>query len=244
MILHDKFLLAGQACQNVYRGNHGKVDFSGYISHEDFCGENTEGYIGYIRDDDGVSLVIAFAGSNDYHDWQYNLQFWRKTVPYNTSGKYTVSAGFLNCYLIVRDYILSLVSDIAGDVNRIYCIGHSLGGAIATLAARDIAWHDDAFWRTGVEVNCITEGSPRVGNAAFAREYNERIKHYRLEYGADMVCKVPPWLVGYRHVGRRIWLGSILHNAIFFPLLITIGNPIDHKPQRYYRAIKKLEYRI
>lgn len=45
--------------------------------------------------------------------------------------------------------------------------GHSLGGALATLAAYDLAAE------LGLShVQCITFGAPRVGNSVFVADYN------------------------------------------------------------------------
>ncbi len=51
--------------------------------------------------------------------------------------------------------------------------GHSLGGALATLAAHDIrqACPD----HTKLDISCYTFGAPRTGNHAFAHEYNEGV---------------------------------------------------------------------
>ena len=55
-------------------------------------------------------------------------------------------------------------------------IGHSLGGALAQLAAHDIA---SAATKENIDIRCgcYTYGSPRVGNHAFAREYDELVPH-------------------------------------------------------------------
>ena len=50
--------------------------------------------------------------------------------------------------------------------------GHSLGGALATLAAYDVRKRLQAGGRPQVEVLCYTFGAPRTGNHAFATDYN------------------------------------------------------------------------
>ena len=51
--------------------------------------------------------------------------------------------------------------------------GHSLGGALATLAALEArrACPDT----TKLDISCYTFGAPRTGNHAFAREYNRAV---------------------------------------------------------------------
>ena len=53
--------------------------------------------------------------------------------------------------------------------------GHSLGGALATLAAFDIRRHLMDNMQSNAEVVCYTFAAPRTGNHAFAREYNAMV---------------------------------------------------------------------
>ncbi len=53
--------------------------------------------------------------------------------------------------------------------------GHSLGGALATLAAFDIRRHLLDNMHSDAEVVCYTFAAPRTGNHAFAREYNAMV---------------------------------------------------------------------
>ena len=53
--------------------------------------------------------------------------------------------------------------------------GHSLGGALATLAAFDIQKQLVAANQRNAQVVCYTFAAPRTGNHAFAREYNAMV---------------------------------------------------------------------
>lgn len=55
----------------------------------------------------------------------------------------------------------------------LYRAGHSLGGALATLAAYDIQAACDC--RDKLDLSCYTFGAPRTGNHAFAHDYNHRV---------------------------------------------------------------------
>ena len=55
--------------------------------------------------------------------------------------------------------------------------GHSLGGALAQLAAHDIATAAKEQMNLRIKVICYTYGSPRVGNHSFAREYDKLVPH-------------------------------------------------------------------
>ena len=56
-----------------------------------------------------------------------------------------------------------------------YCSGHSLGGALATLAAYDIRKQLVDAGKRDAEVVCYSFGAPRTGNHAFARDYNRMV---------------------------------------------------------------------
>jgi triacylglycerol lipase len=89
---------------------------------------------------------------------------------------------------------------------RLWLAGHSLGGALATLAAAHVG-------PDGVH-GLYTYGCPRVGDAAFAAALPADC-HYRFVSGDDWVTTVPPELLGYVHAGtlqqlrggpaRRFW---------------------------------------
>lgn len=53
--------------------------------------------------------------------------------------------------------------------------GHSLGGALATLAAYDIRKQLQNNQQSNTQVVCYTFAAPRTGNHAFAREYNAAV---------------------------------------------------------------------
>jgi hypothetical protein len=110
---------------------------------------------------------------------------------------------------------------------RVWLTGHSLGGAMATLAApriETLAYDPDAI--AGVYVF----GSPRVGNARFREAYDGAFgqRTFRVTYGSDVVTHMAPALsyeqsilrlsglsglfglvsdqfAQYEHVGRFCW---------------------------------------
>lgn len=84
------------------------------------------------------------------------------------------------------------------DYKNVWITGHSLGGALATLAASRIAVIQ------GREVAGVyTFGQPRVGDQEFHRVYDKLLqdRHFRVVNNNDIVTRVPPRAFGYRHVG-------------------------------------------
>ena len=77
--------------------------------------------------------------------------------------------------------------------------GHSLGGAVATLAGLTLL-------NAGYSPTVYSFGSPRVGNAPFAAYtskilvYNYRVTHYR-----DLIPHIPPRSLHYLHTGEEVY---------------------------------------
>lgn len=146
-------------------------------------------------------FAIVFPGTASARDWLTDVQVrkvqWGYTLdsPLSTTPK--VHRGFAHAYAGVRAGILQLIPPGANLV----ITGHSLGGALATLCAEDLA---EDFPVTDV----ITFGSPRVGNGAFARRYNDPLAALtvRLVNAGDPIPHIP-WLLGtYRHVHTQHYL--------------------------------------
>ncbi len=80
-----------------------------------------------------------------------------------------------------------------------YC-GHSLGGAMATICAYRCT--TSSIVENPQELH--TFGSPRVGCRKYVRHAN--ILHYRWVHNNDIVTRVPPVWMGYRHCGNEVYL--------------------------------------
>ena len=83
--------------------------------------------------------------------------------------------------------------------------GHSLGGALSTLCAADVA---ALFPQSAVVM--YNFGSPRVGNLKFVQMFNQLVPEaFRVVNDADVVASVPrSRLMNYHHVGRTALVSS------------------------------------
>ena len=176
---------------------------------------------------DGETLIICFRWTDSKFDWMRNFRFWKKTIPYgNKKTPIRIHAGFLSAYHAVRKLIHDKVRETGCD--WVVTIGHSFGAALATLCAVDME-HNFNF----ENVSCYAFGSPRVGNRAFAKSFKKRVPLMeRVVYGDDIVCKVPPWWMFYKHVPGLQRIGK--RGGIFARLF---GVAADHDWGKYVRAL-------
>lgn len=131
-------------------------------------------------------IAIAIRGTDGLHDALTDMNFGLSTGP---NGTY-VHTGFNSAFESMRPALESrLATRLRGkSVPAVHCVGHSLGGALASLTAD---WLKDEYKQLPY---LYTFGAPRVGIEPYARRStwgNRNI--YRCTHGADVVTKVPLW---------------------------------------------------
>ncbi|KAM7183476.1 Alpha/Beta hydrolase fold [Rhypophila sp. PSN 637] len=165
---------------------------------------------GLIAIDPARSLiVVSFRGSISVRNWITDASFTQ--IPCTLGIGCLVHAGFASAWSEVSAVVLAGVAS-ARAANPPYTVvstGHSLGGAIATLAA--------AYLReAGHPTDLYTYGSPRVGNSVFAKHVTETQglgAEYRVTHTDDPVPKLPPITTNYRHLSPEYWINTD-NNAI------------------------------
>ena len=137
----------------------------------------------------GQGVIISFRGTESLGDWITNL-----TVIPTTQSYGRVHKGFHAAYMIVHQEILSHLRNIDAQNRTIWITGHSLGGALASIAAAELT---AAMSITG----CYTFGQPRLGNRAFRDFIDTSLdgNFFRFVNDDDVVPRIPP---GFGHVGR------------------------------------------
>ena len=122
----------------------------------------------------------------------------------------------------------------------VYITGHSLGAAMATISATRYQ-----------PTELFTFGSPRVGGKHFIK--NIKCPHYRFMNNNDIVCRIPPAWLGFRHHGEMIYFdrfGVKAPGPTWTDFFAGIGQSwkrfkffdgvVDHGMPNYVQAIKKL----
>lgn len=82
----------------------------------------------------------------------------------------------------------------------VWISGHSLGGAMATICAYRCRTSSLALHPRELH----TFGSPRVGCARYSRLAG--VTHFRWVHNNDIVTRLPPPWLGYRHGGHEVYL--------------------------------------
>ncbi len=152
-------------------------------------------------------FALAFRGSASVKNWIEDAEFKRTLFLQSAAaGHVEVHEGFFRCY----DSIIVALSRLLGgssvfkyqNCKPLFVFGHSLGGALAILAALELN-------KQGFSIaQVITFGAPRVGNKNFARLYDSvlRPRTFRIVNQNDIVPRLPFWITGYRHCGQEVFL--------------------------------------
>ncbi|MAI73342.1 MAG: hypothetical protein CMM01_20900 [Rhodopirellula sp.] len=139
------------------------------------------------------SVIVAFRGTepNEWKDLITDMK--AHQIELGTAGK--VHAGFQSGLLSVWDQVQPELERLSASGKRVWMTGHSLGGALAVLAAHQFREPATVY----------TFGSPRIGDADFVKHYQQPT--FRIVNNTDLVAEVPPPL-WYQHVGELIYFNS------------------------------------
>lgn len=136
---------------------------------------------------------------------------------------YKVHAGFNRTFNDFSKDIIRFIN--THQPSTVHCVGHSLGGALATLSA-------DMVIKKGKQAALYTFGSPRVGFSDFANSLSlsnlmgiENI--HRVYHSGDPVSMVPLWpFVHVPQPGGECYIGKLLD-----------FNPWQHKMDNYIESV-------
>ncbi|KAL9683060.1 hypothetical protein QQ045_014874 [Rhodiola kirilowii] len=168
----------------------------------------------FVGVDKGLhAIVIAFRGTQEHsiQNWIEDLYWKQLDISYPGMPNAMVHHGFYFAYhnTTMRLGILNAIKtakEIYGEM-KIIVTGHSMGGAMASLCGLDLAVNHDAN-----EVQVITFGQPRIGNAAFASYYSQLVPNMiRVTNNHDIVPHLPPYYTHfpqktYHHFPREVIL--------------------------------------
>jgi hypothetical protein len=181
---------------------------------------STQAYVISMAD----AVVLAFRGTQVDDFWSSVLDFAvdAQVLPVADSHGDLVHAGFLVALGEVWDRVAAqLRAEQAARPRPLWITGHSLGAALAMLAA-NLCADDPSFGLRGV----YTFGSPRVGDPGFGAKIHVPV--FRFRNDSDLVPHLPPGLI-FRHAGRLQFLdgaGRLHHDAA--PAMESMLDPGAH----------------
>jgi len=138
-----------------------------------------------------------------------------------------VHQGFFYTFESFLPQLKTFQAEIAkrSDIHTVHCVGHSLGGALATMAANWLSANGNT------DVKLYTFGSPRVGMEYFADNFTDRMNAeniFRVYHKTDPVPMVPTW--PFTHVPNA-------GTDYLMPSSLSL-NPIEfHKMENYLKSV-------
>lgn len=159
------------------------LDKGGFKYHPPYLNHGSaQGFICYKKAPSPY-IVVAFRGSEKkIEDWLTNID----AVPVEVEGGGKVHRGFYQDFMELRETIERSIELIRKHLNDdsvpVYFTGHSLGGALATIATRELM--KDGYGA------CYTYGAPRVGDYTYFEFVKTPV--YRVVNSSDIVPRVPP----------------------------------------------------
>ncbi|KAI8109047.1 hypothetical protein M9435_005463 [Picochlorum sp. BPE23] len=210
------------------------------------------------------TLVISFKGTASHQNVKTDLDFIKVVHPPKRSV--TVLGGFKGLKEIkstprvhrgfydawvgngynekvlekVQSFLSSRRKDTSDEI-KIHISGHSLGGALASLCAIDVYTLLQAENLSATDcISVYTFGQPRVGNRAFAVDYDAKIRnHFSVIHDQDPVVRIPKG--NYKRNGARIIInqkGDLIVNPTFLETHLLNGQTRvrDHFIEGYRKS--------
>ncbi|GGD94512.1 lipase family protein [Paenibacillus nasutitermitis] len=177
------------------------------------------------------AAILAFRGTSSATDWVTDLI--AQQIVFKPANKRCLThRGFTDVYMSAKQDIFRLLDTLPGN-KPLFVTGHSLGGALATLAALDIVTN-----RSHKQLIVYTFGAPRVGDPSFVRHYNKNVPvNFRIQNEYDIVPHLPPLvyqppksekLYYYLHVKgevkRSYRIGSVGGNHILSNYFVDLAS--------------------
>lgn len=195
--------LSARLCSAAYPFNTWRIgNMLGSVGYIHGKERGADAYVGETADFNFVVFRgTEFTRNINWKDIRTDLQFAMRPVEGNP---YHLHRGFFAAWQEIAPQLYKAVNTLhyqqAQDdgISKPWVFtGHSMGGAIAQIAAASFK-----------PAQCITFGSPRVGGSEFADAVADACWHQRWVNKSDVVPRLPPLLFGYMHGGDLHYINS------------------------------------
>ena len=191
---------------------------------------------GFIAASDHFTIVSFLGSERDYETWQENIDASLMEGPFGQGDR--VHRGFNTGITNEIKNIESKINSLANKNAPVLLTGHSLGGAIANLTAAYF------FIKNRPVHSVYTFGAPRVGCKNFKNTYNKFDcgRSFRIVNRHDIVSRIPPRMLRYKHVGELHYLnseGEIHAGVDSWKRLLLYLDPSGKDPKEYMKEIAR-----
>lgn len=147
------------------------------------------------------NIVVSFRGTASAWDFFTDLRYLQ--VPaWSICRECSIHHGFLRAFHNIRADLVQTVKALRTEHRdyKLVVTGHSLGGAVATIAAAYLRKQD-------IACDLYTYGSPRVGDRYFADFVSNQRNGMtaRVTSRFDPITVIPSPLLNFRHVYPEYW---------------------------------------
>jgi triacylglycerol lipase len=149
---------------------------------------------------DGKDAYLIFRGTQTGQEFVKDAKFPFTVYPC-IKGWGNVARGFSEVYMACRASFIDTLGKLGNDLN-LYISGHSLGGAVTTLAQPDVI--KTTHFKKPIQYSFA---APRVGDRDFVAAYNALPdqKTFRIVNSSDVVPALPPPApVYFSHVEMQV----------------------------------------
>ncbi|KAK9829664.1 hypothetical protein WJX72_007213 [[Myrmecia] bisecta] len=197
-------------------------------------------------------LLVVFRGTASMANALTNIRAWRTAHPpkrgwYCLCRQPLVHSGFLHAWraggfhtrVLMRIRSLLDSGEVDAGSCRVVVTGHSLGGAMATLAAYDVQ-KEFGF----SDLSCYTYGAPRTGNHSFAKDLKTVIPDtWHIINDQDAIPRTGKLVCLYKMPGHRVII-NLKGDLVVRPSMLEAtlrmrfggGKLADHMYKSYQRA--------
>jgi predicted lipase len=192
-------------------------------------GDNNDSNPGYV--------LIAFRGTDEPDDWLDNVKVLPIDFPSNPAQQASdqqpnnqqpadqkplgkIHQGFYNAFLDIWDEMDKLLRLPEYKKRPFWITGHSLGGALATVAGLQLTYESRPFY------GIYTFGQPRVCDRDLMRHFNAEHQKifFRFQNDNDIVTRIPAAIAGYSHVGTymHILQNKTIVNDYYYSIIFVL----------------------
>lgn len=195
-------------------------------------------------------LCMAFRGTNEAADWLDNVNALTTDKLFGSFHQ-----GFYTSLNDVWQPMFDRYQALYREQGKpLFITGHSLGGAMATIAAATLLHADIPFNST------YTFGQPRAVTPETCETFNTacKSKFFRFQNNNDIVTRVPSRMMGYSHVGKCLYIdeNKTIHDdpGFWFRFLDQVDGAVsavtesgldgveDHDIKNYVAAVKAWDF--